>query len=111
MPRAPRICSHPDCDATVTTGSRCTPHKVNRGNRSPTYLQRTSADQRARAVLVRAWVAEHGMLCPGYLIPAHPATRLTAAHRIPAAHGGTIEADGGSVLCDVCNSRQGTRVS
>ncbi|WP_033415413.1 HNH endonuclease [Streptomyces canus] len=50
--------------------------------------------------------AEHGDWCPGWKVPAHSATDLTADHIAPKAQGGTDSPDNVQVLCRPCNSRK-----
>jgi hypothetical protein len=58
-----------------------------------------------RAAVVRAWIAEYGYWCPGYLVRAHGSGDLTADHLDPVGAGG--REDGPlSVLCRGCNSRK-----
>lgn len=96
-------CAEPGCYTQVNSG-RCQPHKVE----PPTWHAGNSrAERRRRAATVAAWIAQHGHWCPGYGVPAHPSTDLTADHTEAVAHGG---ADGElAVLCRPCNSRKGAR--
>jgi hypothetical protein len=59
---------------------------------------------------VDAWIAEHGLVCPGYGNQAmHWSSDLTADHSIPVAAGG---AEDGAlfVRCRSCNSGRGSRL-
>lgn len=53
--------------------------------------------------------AEHGDWCPGWQVPPHPATRLTADHVIPFAVSGD-ETSELAVLCIGCNSKKRDRL-
>ena len=98
-----RVCAEPGCGVLLPKAGRCQQHRTY----SPTYLQRTHADRKARAALVADWVATHGWICPGDARHAeHESHDLTAAHRIAAALGGTI-ADGATVKCRSSNSADG----
>jgi 5-methylcytosine-specific restriction protein A len=66
-----------------------------------------NAQAEHNSALVAAWRNVHGDWCPGWGVPAHAATDLTAAHSVPLAAGVVTLAD--SVLCRACNTRQGTR--
>lgn len=95
MPLKPCIVA--SCTALVAKGSRCPQHRL---------AYRNPERQRMRQA-VRDHVAQCGYWCPGYGIPPHPSTDLTADHVIPRAQGGN-----GSrltVLCRSCNARKGSR--
>lgn len=95
-------CVEPGCYTQVKDG-RCQQHRIE----SPTYLERDWPERKRRAQAVADWVAEHGHWCPGYGVPAHPSTDLTADHSLAVAHGG---AQGPlDVLCRPCNARKGAR--
>lgn len=95
-----------------TRGSRCNrvgcqlPRRVyrkpNHSTRRPDY---THAERTRRAHTVRAWREQHGDWCPGYQVPPHPATDLTADHVNPVAAGGH-ESGPLTVLCRACNGRK-----
>jgi len=99
-----KLTACPSCGAPRPAGGRCprcpwTPHKQTRPD------LRTNASKRRHAKAVAAWVAVNGWWCPGWRVPAHPATRLTADHITPVAADG--DPDGPlQVLCLSCNSRK-----
>jgi 5-methylcytosine-specific restriction protein A len=59
-----------------------------------------------------AFVAEHrrtvGDICPGYGVPEHHATDLTADHVVPVAAGGSEDGPL-AILCRSCNGRKSDR--
>lgn len=60
----------------------------------------------ARAA-VRAWVARYGWQCPGWGVPAHHSTDLTADHRAALATGGeSFDRTNIGILCRSCNGRK-----
>nr|WP_237694894.1 HNH endonuclease signature motif containing protein [Streptomyces sp. SID5468] len=61
------------------------------------------------AAAVRNHRTAYGNWCPGWAVPAHPATDLTADHKTPKQQGGTNTADNIQVLCRACNSRKHDR--
>ena len=91
MPRRPCI----RC-GTPTNGTRCPPCQQakdrDRNARRPQY----QGDWTRRSATTRAaWIAEHGMTCPGIGRPPHPARSLTLDHTT------------GLVLCPSCNVKAG----
>lgn len=98
MPTRPCL----DCGA-LSDQSRCPTHRRAR-DAANTRAKRsrrpyTNAERERRAATVRAWVAEHGWVCPGDARhAAHPSEDLTADHPIPVAAGGS-EQQSLSVLC------------
>ncbi|MGO1049794.1 hypothetical protein [Crossiella sp. CA198] len=68
----------------------------------------TAAERTRRARAVAAHRAQHGDICPGWEVPAHRASDLTADHHTPVGAGGQ---EGGAlgVLCRSCNGRKGAR--
>lgn len=68
----------------------------------------SSAETRRRKAAVDAHVAQHGYVCPGWGVEAHPATDLTADHITPVRSGGS-ESGPLQVLCRPCNGRKGDR--
>lgn len=93
MPRAPRPCL--DC-STLTRSTRCT--RCQRAWDSKRNATRThyhggwEAESKRRR---EAWVAEHGMMCPGIGRPPHPATALELDHTT------------NQVCCHQCNVNAG----
>lgn len=66
------------------------------------------AERRQSTDLRQAWVAMHGLICPGWNRPAHPVASvgdLTLDHLTPVALGGRDGAVG--VLCRSCNASRG----
>lgn len=65
----------------------------------------------ARRVIGR-WRSRNGLLCPGYLVPGHQASRanpLTADHILPVSARPDLAYDETNiqVLCRECNARKG----
>lgn len=96
-----------------TSETRCPTHKAMQrkaanakprphSERRPEY---GAAERERRAEVVRAWRAEFGDWCPGYGVPAHNSTDLTADHLKAVAAGGA-EQGPLSVLCRSCNGRK-----
>ena len=83
----------------------------------PTCTQQRNAKRNARRewyggdwarrshAIRKAWVDEHGWICPGYRIPPHPSTDLTVDHVDP--RNPTVLA----VLCRSCNASKGQRTT
>lgn len=91
MPRRPCL----NC-GTPANGTRCqrceATYQQQRNARRPQY----QGDWTRRSATIRAaWIAEHGMTCPGIGTPPHPAPRLTLDHTT------------GQVLCPRCNVAAG----
>lgn len=106
------VCCIPGCPEWSVRLGRCarhaTQHDRHQAHTTPTKATRTWAERQRRARAVRAHRREHGDWCPGYQVPAHPATDLTADHVTPIARGG--RPDGPlTVLCRSCNSRKAAR--
>ncbi|WP_371646480.1 HNH endonuclease [Streptomyces mirabilis] len=100
------------CGTLTRNASRCDTHQAAwqqqqdraRGSahqRGYTQAWRTTA---ARAVAEHR--AAHGDWCPGFGVPPHPASDLTADHRIPKARGGSDDPENIGVLCRACNGRK-----
>ncbi|MEU1596193.1 hypothetical protein ABZ468_25875 [Streptomyces sp. NPDC005708] len=70
----------------------------------------TRGERIRRADAVRAWVAENGLVCPGWQRDPHPADDLTADHIVPPGAGGS-EAGALRVLCRSCNSARGSSMA
>lgn len=75
------------------------PHTCNHTTANPTHREKVRRRQ-----AVELHVAEHGWICPGYGIDAHPSTDLTADHLLPRSLGG--ENGPLVVLCRGCNARR-----
>lgn len=80
-------------------------------HRRSTQPDRSWSERQRRRATVDAWVATHGLVCPGYHVPPHAVARrsdLTADHVIPTSLGGPVT---GAlvVLCRGCNVRKGGR--
>ena len=93
------------CGTPATAGNRCDAHEQQhqaKRNARRTHLQgdwpALSADIR------RAWVDEHGWLCPGYQRPAHPSRDLTVDHVTAGTTAGGL-----AILCRSCNAAKGAR--
>lgn len=56
--------------------------------------------------MLRAWRAEHGDWCPGYVVAPHYSDDLTLDHPEALARGGPILPVNPGVLCRGCNSRK-----
>ena len=69
----------------------------------------SSAHRAHRQAAVRAHIRVHGMWCPGFGIPPHAATQLTADHIHPVSLGGDPRGPY-AVLCRSCNSRKGNKM-
>ncbi|MCZ1006342.1 HNH endonuclease [Streptomyces lydicus] len=67
--------------------------------------------RKVAAAAVAAHRQTHGQWCPGWGVPAHPASDLTADHITPKAAGGTDDPRNIQVLCRGCNSRKRNRPS
>jgi 5-methylcytosine-specific restriction enzyme A len=102
------VCSVPGCPE-LTNHGRCPTHRAERERHQratvPTKATRTHAEQRRRAAAVRRHRARHGNRCPGWHVPPHEATDLTADHIIAIAAGGQ-PAGQLQVLCRSCNARK-----
>jgi len=66
----------------------------------------SSAERARRKAHVDGWRDQYGDWCPGYLVPGHPASDLTADHVVAVALGGDPQGELG-VLCRSCNGRKG----
>lgn len=103
------------CGTLTRNASRCDPHQAEWQRRQDQI--RGSASQRGYGTAWRktaaAAVARHrglyGDWCPGWQVPPHAATDLTADHRVPKSQGGTDEPWNLQVLCRSCNSRKRDR--
>jgi 5-methylcytosine-specific restriction protein A len=106
-----KVCSVPGCPA-MQAATLCPAHARERErvqrHTTPTKATRTWTERTRRAQTVAAHRDRHGNWCPGYGVPAHAASDLTADHLIPIAHGGAPDGPLG-VLCRACNSRKAAR--
>ena len=93
----PRPCIVRGCYALVTKGSRCRQHQLAYRNPERQRMNRAVAQH----------ITEVGYWCPGYAVPPHPSTDLTADHIQARANGGNGTRL--TVLCRACNARKGTR--
>ncbi|MFI6117466.1 HNH endonuclease [Kitasatospora sp. NPDC051164] len=101
-----------DCRKLTRNASRCDQDQAawqarqNQLRGSATQRGYDSKWQRVARAAVALHRAEHGDWCPGWGVPAHASTDLTADHRVPLARGGTSEPENVCVLCRSCNSRK-----
>lgn len=98
-------------DAVFHDGRTC--HNCFGTGRSPIRQdgsRRTTAGwDRLRQEVIDAWIAENGLVCPGFERPPHPVERpeLTVDHiRAIAVGGERLSLDNLRVLCRSCNSRK-----
>lgn len=108
-------CTRPGCpQPSATPGRRgpCQRHtqqdQRHRARTIPTKRTRDWTEINRRRAAVRAWVDEHGWVCPGYGVPAHESHDLTADHVTPVARGGPPDGEL-AVLCRSCNGRKAAR--
>lgn len=106
------VCAEPGCPDWSERNGRCLAHarSVSRqqARTVPTKVARTYAVQKRRAEAVRRHRAVHGAWCPGWGVPAHEATDLTADDPVAIANGGD-PMQPLQILCRSCNSRKGNR--
>ncbi|HMS75626.1 HNH endonuclease [Gordonia sp. (in: high G+C Gram-positive bacteria)] len=107
-----RVCAEPGC-GRVQAGARCPDHQAqrNRWLSSTTPTKRSQdRDRHRRAAVVARHRRRFGDWCPGFEVPAHASSDLTADHVHELQAGGRW--DGRlQVLCRACNSRKGTRTT
>lgn len=111
MNYAPTICQQHGCPDFAIHNGRCSAHARQRQahlkKTVPTNIDGNRWYQRKRrANAVRRWRNQYGDWCPGYKVPAHHATDLTAEHSQALAEGGD-QGQALTVLCRSCNSRHG----
>jgi hypothetical protein len=78
--------------------------------RRPRRIGHNMTERQRRKDAVDAWIAEHGLVCPGYGNQAmYWSSDLTADHAVPVAAGG---AENGALVdrCRSCNSGRGSRL-
>jgi 5-methylcytosine-specific restriction protein A len=111
--RRPRPCL--DCGILTRNASRCDEHQAaweaHRDQTRGTSTQRGygTAWRRTAAAAVAEHRAIHGDWCPGWNVPAHEASDLTADHIVSKARGGSDEPSNVQVLCRPCNARKRDR--
>jgi 5-methylcytosine-specific restriction protein A len=94
------------------TAARCPPcqREHDRGHNARRRAHDSYAEQQRRRATVRAWVATHGYVCPGWRRPPHPVdpqrNPLCGDHLHPPGAGGPEHGPLG-VLCRRCNSAKG----
>jgi 5-methylcytosine-specific restriction protein A len=96
-----------DC-GRLSNQARCPEHRRARERgrpQRPTNLTRDATERQRRADAVAAHRRTHGNWCPGYGVPAHPSSDLTADHVISVAMGGDPNGEL-QVLCRSCNGRK-----
>lgn len=113
MARAVSICLEHGCPHTVSRLGRCKEHAAERDRHqkrtTPTKMWEPR-DRRRRARAVREHRRRFGNWCPGYRVPPHGSTDLTAQHVEAVADAG--RGDGVIVVwCRSCNSRHGQEVA
>lgn len=82
------------------------PQGTNNCNHIRTYPHKVREQMRAT---VKQWKQQHGDYCPGYGMPPHRASDLTADHVIPWSLNPTPTNTKLTVLCRACNGRKGNR--
>jgi 5-methylcytosine-specific restriction protein A len=103
------------CGTLTRNASRCDTHQAawqqqhDRTRGSAHQRGYTQAWRTAAAAAVAQHKAEQGEWCPGFGVPPHQATDLTADHIVPKAAGGTNDPSNIQVLCRGCNSRKHAR--
>lgn len=112
--RATKRCAIPGCTNPAGKTGHCdrhaASHEAARRRLIPTKAARTPAVRRHRAAAVAEHRATYGNRCPGFEVPAHPATDLTADDPVPIARGGD-PMQALEVLCRACNGRKADRLA
>ncbi|PJN00805.1 HNH endonuclease [Streptomyces sp. CB01201] len=105
MPR-PRPCL--ECQRLTRNPSRCddctASFEARRGSSTQRGYGARWRQVRSQAVVAHRQV--YGEWCPGWNVPAHPASDLTGDHITPKSKGGTDDLANVQVLCRGCNSRK-----
>lgn len=101
-----KACAQPGCPE-LQLESRCAEHRRANDRYKRQFGSKAGEprDRARRKATVDAHRAEHGDWCPGYGIPAHASTDLTADHIEEVALGGAQDGDL-QVLCRGCNARK-----
>ncbi|MEV5953740.1 HNH endonuclease [Streptomyces sp. NPDC051987] len=100
------------CGTLTRNPSRCDTHQrewqaqQDRTRGSAHQRGYTQAWRTAAAQAVAQHRTQHGNWCPGWRVPPHEASNLTADHVVPKAAGGTDDPENIQVLCRGCNSRK-----
>jgi 5-methylcytosine-specific restriction protein A len=108
--RRPRPCL--DCGTLTRNPSRCDEHQGawqrRREAARGTSTQRgyTTAWRHIAEAAVAQHRATYGDWCPGWQVPGHEASDLTADHILPKARGGSDDPSNVQVLCRGCNARK-----
>lgn len=92
----------------LSSNTRCRTHEAQRERsrpQRPTNTTRTYAEQQRRAKAVAEHRATHGDWCPGWHVPPHPSSDLTADHIVSIHAGGSPDGPL-QVLCRSCNGRK-----
>jgi 5-methylcytosine-specific restriction protein A len=114
MPNRPCL----DCGHITNAGPRCLncrrARDRQREQHRPTPAQRgyDSTWTKLATDIKTAWIAEHGLTCPGFGMAPHPIgdpsiNPLTVDHVIPKIQGGTDDRSNLAVLCKRCQGRKG----
>lgn len=70
-------------------------------------IYHTRAWRKLRKQVISAWVAEHGLVCPGWRKPPHPTMTFAVDHIVPLFAGGApMDRANLRALCKSCNSRK-----
>ena len=107
MPYRPPVrCTNTECRALHYGTGRCPRCQPARGGQYTTAI-RDAAEIKRRKETVDLWRLTYGDWCPGYGIPGHEATDLTADHVLGAQQGRDQPLQ---VLCRSCNGSKQNRV-
>lgn len=81
-----KLCVERDCNELAVlpakTPCRCVNHERDRerARGTPTERGYDAQHERDSREIREAWVAENGLMCPGYGIPAHPVNSISDLH-------------------------------